>query len=107
MVANIFIEDVTSCRPLQLIVLSTLLAVASAVVIPAPAYPAYAHGPAYPAYHGPAVLPAVAKLAVAKVAAPEPYDPNPQYSYSYDVHVSPKLLGISPTVLDLHSLSLA
>ncbi|XP_073843400.1 larval cuticle protein A2B-like [Musca autumnalis] len=79
----------------KLIIISTLLAVASAVVIPGPAYPAYAHGPAYPAYahgpaypayHGPAVLPAVAKLAVAKVAAPEPYDPNPQYSYSYDVH---------------------
>lgn len=58
-----------------------MLAVASAVVLPGPAYPAY-HGPAYPAYHGAAVLP------VAKVASPEPYDPNPQYSYNYDVHVS-------------------
>lgn len=68
------------------------MAVASAVVLP---------GPAYPAYHGVAALPAVAKIAapvlpvakyavpaVAKVAVPEPYDPNPQYSFSYDVHVS-------------------
>lgn len=72
---------------LQVLIFSALLAVASAVVIPAPAYPGL-HGPAYPAYHGAALLPAVAKVAVAKVAAPEPYDPNPQYSYSYDVHVS-------------------
>lgn len=63
---------------------SALLAVASAVVIPAPAYPAYHHGPALA---GP-VYPAIAKAVVAKVAAPEPYDPNPQYSFSYDVHVS-------------------
>lgn len=72
---------------LQVLIFGALLAVASAVVIPAPAYPGL-HGPAYPAYHGAALLPAVAKVAVAKVAGPEPYDPNPQYSYSYDVHVS-------------------
>lgn len=76
-------------------IFSALVAVASAVVLPGPAYPAY------PAYHGVAALPAVAKIAapvlpvakyavpaVAKVAVPEPYDPNPQYSFSYDVHVS-------------------
>lgn len=76
----------------QLIILTALVAVSSAVVIGPPAYSPY--GPAiakiasplgYPAY------PAIAKVAaplIAKVAAPEPYDPNPQYSYSYDVHVS-------------------
>jgi len=30
----------------------------------------------------------VAAPLVAKVAGPEPYDPNPQYTFSYDVHVS-------------------
>lgn len=65
---------------MQFVIFSALLAVASAVVLPGPGYPAY------PALHAP-VLP-VAKYAVAKVAAPEPYDPNPQYSFSYDVHVS-------------------
>ncbi|XP_061393095.1 larval cuticle protein A2B-like [Musca vetustissima] len=54
---------------LQLLIVSALMAVASAVVLPAPAYPAY---------------PGVAKIA--KVVGPEPYDPNPQYSYNYDVH---------------------
>ncbi|XP_017059626.1 extensin isoform X2 [Drosophila ficusphila] len=65
-----------------ILVLSALVAMSSAVVVPGPglALPAY---PSYPSY------PALAKVAaplVAKVAAPEPYDPNPQYSYSYDVH---------------------
>uniref|UniRef100_A0A1I8PLE8 Uncharacterized protein n=1 Tax=Stomoxys calcitrans TaxID=35570 RepID=A0A1I8PLE8_STOCA len=77
----------------KFLMLSALVAVASAVVLPGPAYPAY------PGYHAPAVYPAVAKIAapvlpvakyavpaVAKVAVPEPYDPNPQYSFSYDVH---------------------
>ncbi|KAM7358809.1 cuticular protein 64Aa [Cochliomyia hominivorax] len=78
----------------KLVILSAMLAVASAVVLPGPAYPAL-HGPLLA--HGPALLPkiaapvypAYAKIAapvVAKVAAPEPYDPNPQYSFSYDVH---------------------
>lgn len=56
------------------------------------AYPG-AYPAAYPAYPGVARLgsplgyPAIAK--VAKVAAPiDDYDPNPQYSYSYDIHVS-------------------
>lgn len=96
-----------------------MLAVASAVVIPAPAY----HSPLLgPAIHGPIakiaapVYPAIAKYAapvVAKVAAPEPYDPNPQYSYSYDVHVSIysgyvnnitelfRIQTLLPTLLDL------
>ncbi|XP_060653232.1 larval cuticle protein A2B [Drosophila nasuta] len=75
-----------------LIVLSALLALSSAVVVPGPglaspalpAYPSLA-APVYPKLAAP-VYPALAKVAVAKVAAPEPYDPNPQYSYSYDVH---------------------
>ncbi|XP_017006922.1 larval cuticle protein A2B [Drosophila takahashii] len=59
-----------------ILVLSALVAVSSAVVVPGP-------GLAYPSY------PALAKVAaplVAKVAGPEPYDPNPQYTFSYDVH---------------------
>ncbi|XP_073843180.1 cuticular protein 64Aa [Musca autumnalis] len=67
----------------KFLIFSALVAMTSAVVLPGPAYPAY------PAYHGVAAVPAVAKYAVpavAKVAVPEPYDPNPQYSFSYDVH---------------------
>lgn len=62
-----------------MIVLAAIVAVSAAVVVgPGPlAYPA-----AIPAY------PKLAIPAVAKVAGPEPYDPNPQYSYSYNVHVS-------------------
>ncbi|KAI8039078.1 hypothetical protein M5D96_007793, partial [Drosophila gunungcola] len=59
-----------------ILVLSALVAVSSAVVVPGPGLAPLG----YPAY------PALAKVAVAKVAAPEPYDPNPQYSFSYDVH---------------------
>ncbi|XP_054734870.1 larval cuticle protein A2B [Anastrepha obliqua] len=92
----------------KLIILSALVAAASAVaVLPGPVYPGLAgiHGlpglpalsplpalPALPALTKIAapVLPAITKiaapLAVAKVAVPEPYDPNPQYSFSYDVH---------------------
>lgn len=77
-----------------LIVLSAFLALSGAVVVQGPglAYPAL---PAYPSLAAPVypklaapVYPALAKVAVAKVAGPEPYDPNPQYSFSYDVHVS-------------------
>ncbi|EDV95852.1 larval cuticle protein A2B [Drosophila grimshawi] len=74
-----------------MIVFSALVAVASAVVVPGPglALPALGAYPGlgYPKLAAP-VYPGVAKLAVAKVAAPEPYDPNPQYSFSYDVHDS-------------------
>ncbi|XP_068149859.1 larval cuticle protein A2B [Drosophila tropicalis] len=77
-----------------ILVLSALVAVATAVVVPGPglALPGY---PAYPSLAAPALLPklaapvypGLAKVAtIAKVAAPEPYDPNPQYSFSYDVH---------------------
>jgi len=67
-----------------ILVLSALVAVSSAVVVPGPglALPGY---PAYPSYPG---LAKVAAPLVAKVAGPEPYDPNPQYTFSYDVHVS-------------------
>ncbi|XP_018794197.1 PREDICTED: larval cuticle protein A2B [Bactrocera latifrons] len=79
----------------KLIILSALVAAASAVaVLPGHGYPGLALPalPALPALTKIAtpVLPAITKyaapLAVAKVAAPEPYDPNPQYSFSYDVH---------------------
>lgn len=97
---------------LQFVVLAAVLAIANAGIIGAPAVvapgaplrsayaaPAYA-APAYaaPAYAAPAyAAPVVAKVAapvayahapvVAKVAAPlaDEYDPNPQYSYAYDV----------------------
>ncbi|EDV50885.1 larval cuticle protein A2B [Drosophila erecta] len=62
-----------------ILVLSALMAVSSAVVVPGPGLAL----PGYPSY------PALAKVAaplVAKVAGPEPYDPNPQYTFSYDVH---------------------
>ena len=56
---------------------------ASPIIAPIGVAPAY--GVAAPlAYHAP-----VAKViapAVAKVVAPEPYDPHPQYSFSYSVH---------------------
>ncbi|XP_030380343.1 larval cuticle protein A2B [Scaptodrosophila lebanonensis] len=91
-----------------ILVFSALVAMAVGVVVPGPglAYPG--HGlalpglpglPAYPALPAlgaplakiaapvyPALTKIAAPLAVAKVAAPEPYDPNPQYSFSYDVH---------------------
>ncbi|XP_061393094.1 larval cuticle protein A2B-like [Musca vetustissima] len=57
----------------KLLIVSALLAVASAVLLPAPVYPSYA-----------GVLPAIGKIA--KVVGPEPYDTKPQYSYSYDVN---------------------
>ena len=70
------------------------MAVANAGLIGAPAVVAPAYGaPAYPAYAAPAyrayAAPAYAAPAYAKVAAPavvaDEYDPNPQYSYAYDV----------------------
>ncbi|XP_064541646.1 larval cuticle protein A2B [Drosophila montana] len=74
-----------------LLVFSALLAVSSAVLVPGPglALPGYPSlgAPVYPKLAAP-VYPGLAKLAVAKVAGPEPYDPNPQYSFSYDVHDS-------------------
>ncbi|XP_037944123.1 cuticle protein 7-like [Teleopsis dalmanni] len=88
----------------KFIILSVVFAVATAVVVPAPAYPGLGGLSAYSPYHAPAlaapVLPAITKIAapvyptiakiatpvVAKVAGPEPYDPNPEYSFSYDVH---------------------
>lgn len=78
-------------QKLLLVSFSAFLALASGVVVPGPglALPAYPGlgGPLLPKLAAP-VYPGLAKLAVAKVAAPEPYDPNPQYSFSYDVHVS-------------------
>ncbi|XP_055379256.1 larval cuticle protein A3A-like [Condylostylus longicornis] len=89
----------------KFIVFVGLLAVANAVpVLPAVSYaagpaplayaaPAYA-GPAYAKVAAPAVYaaPAIAKvaapIAVAKVAQPEPYDPNPQYTFAYDIQDS-------------------
>ncbi|XP_022203732.2 cuticle protein 21 [Nilaparvata lugens] len=91
----------------KLILLAAVVAVARAGVVPvAPAYaaPAYAHAAyAAPAYAAPAykvaapayAAPAYAAPAYAKVAAPvayapkavvaDEYDPNPQYSYAYDI----------------------
>lgn len=79
-----------------MVLLAAIVAVSQAVVIPGaglvashgaypagyPAYPGFAPRVAAPlGYHGGAAV-------VAKVAAPiDDYDPNPQYSYSYDIHV--------------------
>lgn len=78
-------------QKLLLVVVSALVAVSNAVVVPGPGlalpgYPSLA-APVYPKLAAP-IYPGLAKVAVAKVAGPEPYDPNPQYSFSYDVHVS-------------------
>lgn len=61
-----------------MIVLAAFVAVSAAVVV----------GPGPYGYPGIPAYPKLAIPAIAKVAGPEPYDPNPQYSYSYDVHVS-------------------
>ncbi|XP_031626144.1 larval cuticle protein A2B-like isoform X2 [Contarinia nasturtii] len=65
----------------KLFLLAAIIAVSQAVVIPgAPiGYPGYA-----PLGY-PGVAKVAAPLAVAKVAADD-YDPNPQYSYSYDIN---------------------
>ncbi|GAB0094774.1 larval cuticle protein A2B-like [Sergentomyia squamirostris] len=67
----------------KLIVLAALVATATAVAVAPLGYPAYpgAYGPALA--HGP-----IAKIAapvVAKAVVADDYDPNPQYSYSYDI----------------------
>ncbi|XP_069696239.1 larval cuticle protein A3A-like [Periplaneta americana] len=81
----------------KLVVLAVLVAAAHAGIIGAPAVvapgaPLAAHAPI--AYAAPAVAKVAAPLAyaapaIAKVAAPvavdTDYDPNPQYSYAYDI----------------------
>ena len=61
------------------------LALSTATGVPIDAY-----GPSYvdhaPAFAYPSIVKAApAPVAIAKVAVPEPYDPNPQYSFSYGV----------------------
>lgn len=82
---------------LQFVVLATVLAAANAGFIGQPAPLAYAAQPAplaYAAQPAPLAYAAapVAKLAAAPVAITktidEEYDPNPQYSYAYDVQDS-------------------
>jgi Insect cuticle protein len=87
------------------VIFAAIIAAASAIAVhPYPgAYPAYAHAAAYPAYAHAAAYPAYAHAAypayahaaypaVAKIAAPviakvaEPYDPNPHYSFGYNVN---------------------
>ncbi|XP_037953772.1 cuticle protein 7-like [Teleopsis dalmanni] len=62
-------------------VLTTSLVQHAAPAIVAHAAPAVTYAAAAPAY----VAHAAPAVAVAKVAVPEPYDPNPQYSFSYGV----------------------
>jgi len=78
----------------QFFILAALVAVARAGIIGAPAVVAPAAPLAPFAYAAPAVAKVAAPLAyaapaVAKVAAPvavdTDYDPNPQYSYAYDI----------------------
>lgn len=77
--------------------MTAIIAVSQAVVIPGAGFvaPGLAHAAyggypaAYPGAYGyPAIAKVAAPLAVAKVAAAvDDYDPNPQYSYSYDINV--------------------
>nr|CAD7575150.1 unnamed protein product [Timema californicum] len=76
----------------KLVVLSALVAVASAgylgapaVVAPGAAVSAYGYGAPALGYaaHGPAL--SYAAPAVAKVAVDTDFDPNPSYSYAYDI----------------------
>ncbi|XP_011184793.1 cuticle protein 7 [Zeugodacus cucurbitae] len=66
-----------------------ILAAAPAIsqqVIHAPAPALIAHAaPTYVAQAAPTIIKAAPALAVAKVIEPEPYDPNPQYSFAYGV----------------------
>ncbi|XP_059614566.1 larval cuticle protein A3A-like [Phlebotomus argentipes] len=74
----------------KLIVFAALLATAAAVAVGPLGYPGY---PAYGAAYGPAVAKVGIAAPIAKIAAPvvakavvaDDYDPNPQYSYSYDI----------------------
>uniref|UniRef100_A0A0A9XLP9 Larval cuticle protein A2B n=2 Tax=Lygus hesperus TaxID=30085 RepID=A0A0A9XLP9_LYGHE len=70
----------------KFVALAALVAAASAGVVPAYG-PAYAHAPlGYAAPVAKVAAPlAYAAPAVAKVAAVDDYDPNPQYSYAYDI----------------------
>ncbi|KAF7272183.1 hypothetical protein GWI33_015014 [Rhynchophorus ferrugineus] len=61
----------------RFVVLAALVAYASAGILPAPAPLAYAAAPAHLSYAAP--------VAKAVVASAEDYDPNPQYSFGYDV----------------------
>lgn len=71
----------------QLVVIAAIIAVSQAVVLPGGGVVSPYGVPGVVSPYG---VPAVARLGVpvAKIAAPvEDYDPNPQYSYSYDIHV--------------------
>ncbi|KAK9884869.1 hypothetical protein WA026_009095 [Henosepilachna vigintioctopunctata] len=66
----------------KFVVIATFLAVANAGFLPAAPAVSYS---APLAYSAPVVKYAAPAVAVAKAVVPEPYDPNPQYSYGYDV----------------------
>lgn len=70
---------------MQLILLAAVVAVSQAVVLPGGVV-----GGVVPGYgYGGIGVARVGVPAIAKVAAPiDEYDPNPQYSYSYDIAVS-------------------
>lgn len=55
----------------QIVVVAALIALCQAGIVPSPVYGGYG-----------------APLGIAKVAAVDNYDPNPQYSYAYDINVS-------------------
>lgn len=78
-----------------MVIVAALIAAAHAVVYPAPAAvsysapayraPAYGYG-GYKAYAAPAVAVHAAPAVAAVAHRVEEYDPNPQYSYEYNVH---------------------
>lgn len=69
----------------QFLVLAAVIAAANAIAI-APAYGGYGGygAPAYGGHYGGIGIAKVAAPVIAKVT--DDYDPNPQYSYSYDIH---------------------
>jgi len=68
----------------KLVLLAAIIAVSQAVVIPGAGIVA---APGYPAYGYPGIAKVAAPLGIAKAVAPvDEYDPNPQYSYSYDIN---------------------
>ncbi|XP_068086144.1 larval cuticle protein A2B-like [Anabrus simplex] len=76
------------CRQVIVIVFAALVAVAKAGILGAPAVYAPGAPLAARAYAAPAIAAAPiarAPLAVAAAAIDTDYDPNPQYSYGYDV----------------------
>lgn len=101
----------TNALKFQVFLMMALFAGARAGIIGAPAVVAHGYSGlggyvglgAYGGYGGyGGLLPkvAIAAPAIAKVIQPEPYDPNPHYSFSYDVQVKESTLYIQIIQID-------